>query len=213
MELTSLESTLADGRRVLFRPIEPSDKDRLQQGLKLLSPESRYRRFFRHIDHFSEPELRYLTEVDGTDHVAWIAILADELGQPGLGVARWIRVRDEPDVAEAAVTVVDAFQNQGIGRTLLWIIGRAAIDKGVKYFRAYTMGENAPMLSVLESFGAAPGRWDGGVLELTVPLPTDPDALALTPSPLLLREVAGGRLEAHAEPTSRAGARFVPPGS
>ncbi len=213
MEITSLETTLVDGRRVLFRPIEASDKERLQEGLKLLSPESRYRRFFRHIDHFTEHELQYLTEVDGTDHVAWIAILPDESGEPGVGVARWIRVKSEPDVAEAAVTVVDAFHHKGIGRTLLWIIGRVAIEKGVKYFRAYTMGENSSMLGVLESFGAIPGKWDGGVLELTVPLPTDPDALALTPSPLLLREVAGGRLEAHAEPSSPAGARFVPPGS
>lgn len=213
MELASLETTLADGRRVLFRPIEPSDKTRVQEGLKQLSPESRYRRFFRHIDHFTDQELQYLTEVDGTDHVAWMAILADEPGQPGVGVARWIRVKNEPDVAEAAVTVVDAFHHKGIGRTLLWIIGRVAIEKGVKYFRAYTMGENSSMLGVLESFGAVPGKWDGGVLELTVPLPTDPDALALTPSPLLLREVAGGRIEAHAEPSSAAGARFVTPGS
>ena len=213
MELTSLESALADGRRVLFRRIEPSDKERLQKGLKQLSPESRYRRFFRHIDHFTDQELQYLTEVDGTDHVAWMAILADEPGQPGVGVARWIRVKNEPDVAEAAVTVVDAFHHKGIGRTLLWIIGRVAIERGVKYFRAYTMGENSSMLGVLESFGAVPGKWDGGVLELTVPLPTDPDALALTPSPLLLREVAGGRIEAHAEPSSAAGARFVTPGS
>ena len=213
MELTSLESALADGRRVLFRPIEPSDKERLQKGLKQLSPESRYRRFFRHIDHFTDQELQYLTEVDGTDHVAWMAILTDEPSEPGVGVARWIRVKNEPDVAEAAVTVVDAFHHKGIGRTLLWIIGRVAIEKGVKYFRAYTMGENSSMLGVLESFGAVPGKWDGGVLELTVPLPTDPDALALTPSPLLLREVAGGRIEAHAEPSSAAGARFVPPGN
>ena len=213
MELASLETTLADGRRVLFRPIEPSDKTRLQEGLKQLSPESRYRRFFRHIDHFTDQELQYLTEVDGTDHVAWMAILAEEPGEPVVGVARWIRVKNEPDVAEAAVTVVDAFHHKGIGRTLLWIIGRVAIEKGVKYFRAYTMGENSSMLGVLESFGAVPGKWDGGVLELTVPLPTDPDALALTPSPLLLREVAGGRIEAHAEPSSAAGARFVTPGS
>jgi GNAT superfamily N-acetyltransferase len=206
-----MESTLADGTRVLFRPIRASDKDMLQIGLQQLSPESRYRRFFRHIDHLSEGQLQYLTEVDGHDHVAWIAVLPDAPGSPGIGVGRYIRLKGEPEVAEAAVTVIDSHHNQGLGRTLLRLLARSAIENGVRAFRAWTLGDNHPMMGLLQDLGARPGRWEGGVLELTVPLPSDVEDLDQTPGPLILREVARGTLQVEAHPDRPAGARLMPP--
>jgi GNAT superfamily N-acetyltransferase len=181
----------------------------LQTGLQQLSPESRYRRFFQHIDHFSERQLRYLTEVDGHDHVAWIAVLPDLPGAPGVGVGRYVRMKDEPEVAEAAVTVVDSYHHHGLGRTLLWLLARSAIENGVRAFRAWTLGENHPMMELLRDLGAQPGRWEGGVLELTVPLPSHPDDLDQTPAPLILREVARGALQVEAQPDRPAGARLI----
>jgi GNAT superfamily N-acetyltransferase len=206
-----LESVLPDGTRVLFRPIEPSDKQMLQEGLRQLSDESRYRRFFRHIDHLSEKQLRYLTEVDGHDHVAWVAVLPELPGVPGVGVGRYIRLANEPDVAEAAVTVVDSYHHQGLGRTLLWLLARSAIEHGVGSFRAWTLGENHPMMELLRSLGAQPGRWEGGALELTVPLPADLDDLDQSPAPLILKEVARGTLQVEAHPDHPAGARLISP--
>ena len=185
-------------QRLVFRPIRPDDKDRIRSGLQRLSPESRYRRFFRHIDHFSVKELVYLTEVDFKDHVAWIVVLADEPGQPGVAVARWIRVQGEPEVAEAAVTVVDAYQGNGIGRTLLWLLARSAARRGVRAFRAWVRGDNKAVLNVLKEAGAGPGRWEAGVLQVDVPLPEDPGELHTSPAPLVLRAVASGRLEGEA---------------
>lgn len=208
----SLESTLADGTRVLFRPIQPADRELLQAGLRELSPESRYRRFFRHIDHFTEDQLRYLTEVDGHEHVAWIAVLPEPTGRiRGVGVGRYIRIKDEPEVAEAAVTVIDAFHHRGIGTTLLWLLARSALANGIRAFRGWTLGENEPMLQLLKELGAEPGRWEMGVLQITVPLPGDPDDLDRTPAPLILREVARGTVEVRAEPERIASAQFEPP--
>ncbi|MDQ3964752.1 MAG: GNAT family N-acetyltransferase [Actinomycetota bacterium] len=211
MELASLEARLPDGERILFRPIRPDDKAKLQQGMTMLSPESRYRRFFRHIDHLSDQQLVYLTEVDFEDHVAWMAELPDVDGVPGVGVGRWIRLADEPDIAEAAVTVIDSFHHRGIGRTLLWLLARTAIEQGVKSFRAWALGDNKPMLDLLLTMGARPGRWEEGILELTVPLPADADALYETPAPLILRAVAQGQFDTHAEPKRPAAARLLPP--
>lgn len=126
------ESHLADGRRVLFRPIEPTDKELLADGFHRLSPESRYRRFFRSIDHLSDAQLRYLTEVDQKDHVAWVAVLPDEAKDRGAGVARWVRLADEPDAAEGAITVVDSLQGLGIGKTLLHLLAHVAIERGIR---------------------------------------------------------------------------------
>ena len=190
--------TYVGRQRLLFRPIRPEDKDRIRAGLEHLSPESRYRRFFRHIDHFSQKELAYLTEVDFEDHVAWLVLLADEPGQPGIAVARWIRVSDEPEVAEAAVTVIDAYQGHGIGKTLLWLLARSAVRRGVRAFRAWVQGENKVVLGMLDEFGAEPGRWQQGVVELDVPLPQDLGEMHTSAAPLVLRAVAAGRLEGEA---------------
>lgn len=190
-----LESQLRDGRRVLFRPIEPGDKQLLVAGFERLSPESRYRRFFRSIDHLSAAQLRYLTEVDGVDHAAWVALLPDAAPeeQPA-GVARWVRLPDEPEAAEAAVTVVDPLHGMGIGTTLLHILGREAVERGVKCFKAWVLGDNHTIQNLLKDMGARPGRWEAGTLEMTVPLPDDPDELEATPAPLILKAVAEGRL-------------------
>jgi adenylate cyclase len=211
-ETETLEATLDDGTRVLFRPISPADKGLLRAGMARLSPESRYRRFFRHIDHLSEKQLRYLTEVDFEDHFAWIATLPDEPGDRGVGVGRWVRMKDEPDVAEGAIVVVDEFHGKGIGKTLLWLLAKSAIEHGVHAFRAWTLGENEPMLAMLKELGARPGRWESGVMEVTVPLPNDIESLERTPAPLVLKAAAEGAISAHANPRELGGTRLSPSG-
>ncbi len=192
------ESHLPDGRRILFRPIEPDDKELLVDGFRRLSPESRYRRFFRSIDHLSDAQLRYLTEVDQIDHVAWVAVLPDEPKERGAGVARWVRLAHEPEAAEGAVTVVDSLQGLGIGKTLLHLLAHVAIERGIRSFKAWVLGENQQVQTMLKGLGAVPGGWEGGALQMTIPLPRDPAELEATPAPLILKAVASGRLEATA---------------
>lgn len=199
---------LRDGRRVLFRPIRPDDKSRLQVGLGKMSKESRYQRFFSPIDHFTERQLRYLTEIDYVNHFAWVALLPDEQGTPGVGVGRWVRLASEPEAAEGAVTVIDEFHGQGIGKTLLWLAAHSAIERGIKRFRVWTLGDNSKVQRLLEELGALPGRVDSGVTEYLVPLPDDPHDLDGTPAPLVLRAVAEGRVSATVDPREEHGTRL-----
>ena len=192
----SFESQLADGTPVHFRRVRLSDKAMLAGGFQELSPESRYRRFFRHLDHLSEEQLRYLTEVDFQDHFVWLATTDDT----GLGIGRWIRLAGEPDVAEAAVTVVDAYQGRGIGTTLLRLLVLSAIERDVTRFRAWVLGDNHEMMEILQRLGALRGRWDSGVYEVDVPLPKDVAELEATPAPLILKATAAGELQVAATP-------------
>lgn len=57
----------------------------------------------------SEKQLRYFTEVDQQNHVAWIALYPAAAGLHGLGVARFVRYRDQPMIAELAFAVIDAY--------------------------------------------------------------------------------------------------------
>ena len=187
---TEFEGVLDDGTRVRFRLIRPEDKARITAGLAKLSPASRYLRFFRTVDHFTADQLRYLTEVDFLDHFAWVADLPDLAGEPGVGVARWIRLRDEPAEAEAAVTVVDEMQGRGIGTALLWVLARSAYERGISAFRVAVLGENHPMLHVLRDAGAQRGPWESGVVEFVVPLTGE--LLGEPPTRIVLKAVAAG---------------------
>jgi GNAT superfamily N-acetyltransferase len=194
----SVESVLKDGTRIVFRPVVPEDKELLQIGLEGMSAESRYRRFFAPIQQFSEEQLTYLTDIDYHDHFAWIGLLADSAGTEGVGVGRWIRDPNNPESAEAAVTVVDHWQGKGVGSALLVVLARSAIERGVKRFTMEVLGENEPMMALLQGVGAIVDRRDGGVVFLHVPLPASIEELDQTASPLILRAAAEGRIQGEA---------------
>ena len=134
---------LKDGRRILVRPIEAGDKEGLEAGLRRLSDASVHKRFLAPKRRFTRGELRYLTEVDGHDHVA---LVAEEVDHPGVIVAvgRWVRWQHEPDAAEVAIVVADYLQGKGLGTILADLLAEGAIRHDVRRFTATILGENAP---------------------------------------------------------------------
>ena len=56
--------------------------------------------------------LSYLTEIDGDNHFALIAIERDRPDRL-VAVARFVRYRDRPTEAEFAITVHDPYQGRG----------------------------------------------------------------------------------------------------
>lgn len=166
------EIRLADGTLVTIRPIRPEDKEQLRDGFARLSPASRYLRFHSFKQALSEEDLRYLTEVDGDDHHALVAVTSshDLREDVGIGVARFVRDAKEPDLAEAAITVADDFQGKGLGKVLLRRLIEAAREHGVRRFQAEVLPENGPMVHLLRDAGAQVVRTDGQSLVLEVPV-------------------------------------------
>lgn len=186
--------TLRDGTKAVIRPIEPEDKERLQAGLQLLSPQSRYLRFHSPIDHLTTEQLRYLTELDYHDHMAWVATNPAAPDEPGMGVARYVLLPDEPTVAEAAVTVLDKYQGLGLGTILLRKLQESAVDNGIKTLRNYVLASNRAMLEIFDEAGAERFHEGAGVYRVDVTLPSDTTDLVDTPAALLLRQSALGLL-------------------
>jgi RimJ/RimL family protein N-acetyltransferase len=184
-----LRFTLRNGAPTVVRPILPEDKDRLVDGFARLSETSRYRRFGTPVRRLTEEQLRYLTEIDYDDHMAWVALDPTAEGEPGLGVARYVRLPGEPEVAEAAVTVVDSHQGLGLGTILLGVLGLSAVAHGIRRFRAYVLEENQAVQELFAGLGATMHH-DGPMLRVDVPLPEDPADLPDTPTGRVFRAVA-----------------------
>jgi GNAT superfamily N-acetyltransferase len=204
-----IDGLLRDGARVVFRPIRPTDKATLKRGMRMLSPESRYHRFFAAVDHLSPAQLRYFTEVDYEDHFAWLAVLPDAKPELGIGVARYIRLPSDPKAAEAAVTVIDNYQHQGVGTALLRLLARSAIEHDIRRFVMAVLGDNDAMLQLMRATGAIVDRWQDGIAHVHVDLPNSLEELDQTPAPRILRATADGRLKGRAGPRG-VGTRFLP---
>lgn len=184
------EYVLRDGSRVLVRPILPEDGARLREGFQRLSPASRYQRFLHAVTELSPALVRQLTQVDYDDHMAWVALDPTRPGEPGLGVARYIRVAGRREVAEVAVTVLDAWHGRGLGTLLLELLSEWAYAHGVRTFRAYTLESNEAMIRIFHDIGARVTRRDGGVLQLDMPVPSSPAALPDNPTGRAFKAVA-----------------------
>lgn len=174
VERLAFVTELDDKTTVRVRPIAPKDRDRLVEGLENLSPRSRYLRFLASRDTLSDADLAYLTELDYGDHFAWGMEVHDDPARPGVGVARYIRADNDPTVAEAAVTVIDAYQGKGAGRILLEKLIEAASANGIERFRAYVSSSNQPVIGGLTKLGASVTEVDGGMVSLELPLPERP---------------------------------------
>jgi acetyltransferase len=132
---------LRDGSSVRVRPIRPDDKEELRRALGRLSDESVQRRFLSPKPALSASELRYLTELDGHDHVA---LVAEPLDRPGMIVAvgRFVRLPADPETADIAIVVGDALQGQGLGTRLGELLTDEARAHGIRRFSATMLGDN-----------------------------------------------------------------------
>lgn len=132
---------LADGTLVALRPIRADDKRRLGAAFAQLSPESARLRFLAPKPRLTTSELRYLTEVDGSRHVAVLAVLA-HCPDFIVGVGRFVRWPGRPSDAEVAVVIGDPWQGQGLGRHMGLVLADMARARGVRRFTASMLSDN-----------------------------------------------------------------------
>lgn len=166
------EHVLANGTKIVIRHILPSDAAELRRGFQALTPESRYRRFFGGMADLDDATLRYLTNVDGKDHVALVAVIEslDLKTERGIGVARFVRCADEPNVAEVAVTIVDDMQKMGVGTLLTKALAHAARERGIDKFRCEVLESNDLVVHALRDAGGVEVERGGGAVVLDVPV-------------------------------------------
>jgi RimJ/RimL family protein N-acetyltransferase len=180
---------LQDDAELVVRPVQAGDKGLLAEGLTRLSPESRYRRFFRPVERFSARDLAYLTEIDHRDHEALAAI--DPHTDRLVGVARYVRGA-EPQLAEVSVVVGDDWQRRGVATLILERLVERARAAGITHFVALVMDDNLDAIRLFEHLvpaGARPRRSASGHLEMLIELP-EPGALPDSTLARVLRAVA-----------------------
>lgn len=121
-----------------LRPVAPGDLPAVSRAYRGLSRQSLYQRFFTLMPDPTPLVARHLAQVDHLDHESFVVLDGDEV----VGMAQWDRRRLHPDEAEVAVTVVDAWQRQGLGRALVRMLAGDAHRHGIARLTAEVLTEN-----------------------------------------------------------------------
>lgn len=145
---------LDDGTPALVRHLRPEDATRLREGFEKLSGLARRRRFHEDLDELSDEQLRKLVTVDQRDHFAWGAMDLAKPQEPGIGVARYRRLQQEPDAADVRITVLDRYMGHGAGVLLHAAIHRSAAGNGIRTFYYDVLADNERFIRHLRALGA-----------------------------------------------------------
>lgn len=164
------EVVLKDGTPVLIRLYEPDDIHEVRNGLEKISDSSFYLRFMTSLGSLPDDQLVELKRIDHEHHLAICAFDTSRDPMVGIGIARYVRCEDEPQVAEAAVTVIDEYQNRGLGTVLLQLLAQLANKKGITHLRAHVLSNNTPILTIAKRAGARITHYEGLVLQIDLPV-------------------------------------------
>jgi acetyltransferase len=158
-----------DGAQFCFKAVDESDRDRILAGFKQLSPQSVYNRFFEHLKELSPQHIQELIAADQHDHVVWGAFDIEDSELSGAGIARYKREPSKSDHAELAITVVDAYQDQGVGTILLAILYAIARRSGIRSFTGIALSNNWRMINRFIKIGSTVTR-SGSEYHMLIPV-------------------------------------------
>jgi RimJ/RimL family protein N-acetyltransferase len=159
---------LRNGSTLRLRPVRFSDKAGLLAFHQKLSPESLRYRFFG--NPRNDPEGAHLAVVDYENRFALVA----ETPEGIVAVGSFDRNPVHAERAEAAFTILDRLQGQGIGTSLLERLAAIAREKGISSFEADVLPANQRMLDVFLHSGFEMTRsLEAGVIRVVLSiLPT-----------------------------------------
>jgi GNAT superfamily N-acetyltransferase len=147
---------LADGTRLVLRPLSTDDRAGLAALFDRLTPESRHRRFLSPKRESTPRELTYFTDIDHIRHEAIAAV--DRRDGSIVGVARYVHEAGRPRIAAVAVEVADELQGMGVGTALARHTVRRARANGFALLTATTLWANRPARALCDASSSTPAR-------------------------------------------------------
>lgn len=143
---------LENGTHVLIRPLQANDREREKAFIERLSPESRHFRFLCQLKEPGEAMLEQLMQVDQDRQAAFVALAHVNGELQEVGISRYAACADE-DECECAVTVLDSWQQHGLGRLLLKHLTDHARAKGFRQVYSIDSAANQAMRELAKAAG------------------------------------------------------------
>ena len=168
--LSPVYCTLQDDLHVTIRGVTPDDRDHFHHGMQALSPQSRYHRFNSYRSKLTTSQITYLTNVDQINHVALCVSRKTATEEIGIGVGRFVRQPANPHAAEVALTVLDAYQQQGVGTLLMAALCKLASQQDIATFTLRVHANRFRLIKRLANLQARVVSHQQGILEMELPV-------------------------------------------
>ncbi len=142
---------LNDGTQINFRPIHPTDEDKVRDLFYALSQETIYYRFMSRIKTIPRKQIMNFVYIDHRKDVALVGTVPEASGEEIVAIGRYY-LDEKTNCAEVAFVVHDAWQNKGIGTFLLKHLAVLARRNGISAFTAEVLRANRPMQHIFNNF-------------------------------------------------------------
>ncbi|GAB6270147.1 MAG: GNAT family N-acetyltransferase [Smithella sp.] len=160
------------GLKVNFRPIKPSDEEKMRDLFYRFSDKAVYSRYFTSIKTMPHKKTQEYVNVDYRMVMSIVGIVGVAGSEKIIAEARYVRTKQD-GYADTAFIVDEKYQNKGIASYLFELLIRVAREEGVKGFTADVLATNDEMLRVFKK-SPFPVKivLSTGIYELTIPFKT-----------------------------------------
>jgi acyl-CoA hydrolase/GNAT superfamily N-acetyltransferase len=159
-----------DGLKVNFRPIKPSDEEKMRDLFYRFSDQAVYSRYFTSIKTMPHKKMQEYVNVNYRLVMSIVGVVEVAAGtEKIIAEARYARMKQD-GYADTAFVVDEEYQGRGIASYLLELLIRTAREDGIQGFTADVLATNKSMLKVFEK-APFPVQTvlSRGIYELTIP--------------------------------------------
>jgi len=154
---------LDDGSQITFRPIHPTDMERMRDLFYALSQQTVYYRFMSRMKQLPQKQIQEFVYIDHRNEVTIVGTIPEAHGEDIVAIAGYY-LDPRTNRAEVAFIVRDDWHNRGIGAFMLKWLTSIARRNGIAGFTAETLRENRAMQSVFNHSGLkVTSNLEGGV--------------------------------------------------
>lgn len=163
------------GRSVQVRHMRADDAALLERMFYRLSSETRWRRFFMPLDNIDADQVRRetvrLATIRPGREAALLATTLEDGHEEGVAVARYGRIGDDSECAEASIVVRDDFQGAGLGAQLFDLLVQVGLARGIHHIILLTHADNTGMIGLVHHLGLPySGKYTSGLYEIDLRL-------------------------------------------
>lgn len=141
-----------DGTLINFRPIHPTDPERIKDMFYTLSEESVYLRFMQKLKRIQEKQIHDFVFIDHRNEVTIVGTVPEAHGEDIIAMGGYY-LDPKTNRAEVAFLVRDGWQGKKIATYLLKHLTNIARRSGIAGFVAETLPQNKAMQSVFNNSG------------------------------------------------------------
>lgn len=154
------------GGALRLRPIRPEDGQTEARFITRLSPQTLYFRFHAPVKELTRERLVRFTQIDYDREMALVAVDTQTSPEEIRAIARYT-CNPDGQSCEFGVTVEDAWQRRGLGRTLMQTLEAHARAVGLQQMIGLVLADNTAMIRLLRARGYRSEHESGPVLRLS----------------------------------------------